>query len=136
MTNRSKKANPDFAKTLKALREMHGLTQAQVSKLVHKSESTVRMWELRNSEPDHSTLIQLSDYFGVSVDYLIGHKIKNAIELTEEDKNAGFSSTKKISITPDEDDMLYVYREIGNNLGKEAQKAYLSVGKNMVGIKD
>ena len=74
MGDRSKTINPNFSKVLKSLRENQGLTQLQVGKIVNKGESTVRMWELRKSEPDHETMLLLANYFGVSVDYLLGRE--------------------------------------------------------------
>lgn len=67
-----KNLNPYFGTRLKQLRKERGLTQAELGKVVHKGDSTVRMWELRNSEPDYETVLLLAEYFGVSVDYLLG----------------------------------------------------------------
>lgn len=77
MGDRSKTINPKFSKVLKYLRETQNLTQAQIGKIVNKGESTVRMWELRKSEPDHQTILLLANYFGVTVDYLLGRDEKS-----------------------------------------------------------
>ena len=72
----AKNCNQFFGKRLKELRTEKGLTQSDIGKLVNKGDSTVRMWELRNSEPDYETVSILADYFGVSVDYLLGREEK------------------------------------------------------------
>ncbi len=85
MGDRSKQINTNFSRILKLLRENQNLTQAQIGKIVNKGESTVRMWELRKSEPDHETIMVLADYFGVSVDYLLGRQEKSPSNIYEVD---------------------------------------------------
>lgn len=85
MRNSTKNLNPYFWIRLKQLRTERGLTQAELGKIVHKGDSTVRMWELRKSEPDYETVLILADYFGVSVDYLIG-KDENTSSATSKGK--------------------------------------------------
>ena len=72
MGDRSKQLNPYVGQLIKSLRENRGLTQKEIAKIVHKGDSTVRMWELGKSEPDNETLRSLAKFFGVSVDYLLG----------------------------------------------------------------
>ena len=48
------------------------------------------------------------------------------------EKVLGISSTKKESITPIEDDMLYIFREIGKKHGIEAQQALITVAEKML----
>lgn len=78
-----KNCNQFFGKKLKELRLERGLTQSDIGKLVHKGDSTVRMWELRNSEPDYETVSILADYFNVSIDYLLGRNEKSPTETGE-----------------------------------------------------
>ena len=61
---------------LRELRTKRGLTQADVAKITGLRDSTVRMWELGKSEPRVRTLIILADYFGVTIDYLVGRTDK------------------------------------------------------------
>lgn len=58
---------------LKQLRINSGLTQLDVSRLLGVERSTYVKYERGNSDPSTATLIRLADYFGVTVDYLIGH---------------------------------------------------------------
>ena len=56
----------------KELREKNQLTQAELSKHLKISPSTVGMYEQGRREPDIDTLKKLSDFFEVSIDYLLG----------------------------------------------------------------
>lgn len=62
--------------------------------------------------------------------------IKNALEIertiTPEERAAGAVETKKISITPIEDEMLYRFREIGKKHGEQAQWALITVADKML----
>lgn len=78
MANRSKNISESVAERIKKLRISRGYTQKELSELLYKSESTVRMWELGKSEPDLSTLQRLSVILGVSVDYLLDTEEKPA----------------------------------------------------------
>lgn len=40
------------------------------------AESTISQYETGKRQPDYETLLKLSEYFGVSVDYLLGREIK------------------------------------------------------------
>ena len=59
---------------LKQLRVNSGLTQLDVSRLLGVERSTYVKYERGSSDPSTATLIRLADYFGVTVDYLIGHE--------------------------------------------------------------
>lgn len=74
MAVRSKIKSDTTASRIRELRLQKHFTQKELSEMLYKSESTVRMWELGKSEPDLETVNKLSDIFGVSVDYLLGKK--------------------------------------------------------------
>lgn len=57
---------------LKELRKDYKLTQEQLGKKLGLSRSTIAMYETNASEPDFETLSKLADFFGVSIDYLLG----------------------------------------------------------------
>ncbi|MCI6999253.1 MAG: helix-turn-helix domain-containing protein [Clostridiales bacterium] len=58
---------------LKQLRTDAGMTQRDVAQLLGVDRTTYVKYENGSSDPSTATLIRLADYFGVSVDYLIGH---------------------------------------------------------------
>lgn len=57
---------------LKELRCRAGLTQAELSKKLNISPSTVGMWEKGYRSPDYEMLKRIADFFDVSADYLLG----------------------------------------------------------------
>lgn len=61
-----------FKERLKELRLEKNITQQELGKLVNTSKMAISHWEKGHSEPSIAQLIILSDYFEVSVDYLIG----------------------------------------------------------------
>lgn len=68
-------------KNLKKLRLERGYSQKKLGELLGVSQQSINKYENHSVEPDIQTLITLSDYFGTSVDYLVGHTdIPNAIE--------------------------------------------------------
>ena len=48
------------------------LNQPQLAKIMSVSKQTVSNWENGNRIPDTLTLSKLADFFGCSVDYLLG----------------------------------------------------------------
>lgn len=46
----------------------------ELSKLTGISQSAIAKWELNKTEPTASALITLAEFFGESVDYLLGLK--------------------------------------------------------------
>lgn len=61
-----------FASRLKELRSEKGLSQHEIGKLVNMSKMAISHWEKGHSEPSIAQLIFLADYFGVTIDYLVG----------------------------------------------------------------
>ena len=57
---------------LRELRKKAGLTQKEFAKIFGAAQNTVSQWETGTRSIDGETLCKLSDYFGVSVDYLLG----------------------------------------------------------------
>ena len=61
-----------FSERLKELRLEKNLSQSEVGKIVNMSKMAISHWESGHSEPSIAQLIELSNFFGVSVDFLIG----------------------------------------------------------------
>ena len=62
----------NFAERIKELRKEKGITQIDLAEAVGLSKGTVAMWEVDKREANFDTLNKLSDYFQVSIDYLLG----------------------------------------------------------------
>lgn len=116
-----------FALKLKELRETKGYTQKDLAKRLNVSVSSVGMWESTSQIPTAKKLIEIAALFNVSVDTLL-----DASTITSEERAAGASATKRISITPIEDEMLYVFREVGKKRGDAAQRALIEMMEKML----
>lgn len=57
---------------IRALRKNAGLTMKQLGAVMGVSESTISLYETGKNEPDISMLKRMSEYFGVSIDTLLG----------------------------------------------------------------
>lgn len=58
---------------LRELRNEKGISQQTIADLLHVSQQSITNYESGKNEPDIQALCVLADYFGTSVDYLIGH---------------------------------------------------------------
>lgn len=66
-----------FQTRLKELREAAGYrSQQALADALGTSQSTVANWESGRRNPKHTTAIYLAEFFGVSVDCLLGLEIK------------------------------------------------------------
>lgn len=71
---------------IKELRLEKGLNQEELGKIFHVKKAAVSKWENGNNSPDEETIIKLSKYFDVSLDYLYGLTDKRKPNhLTKED---------------------------------------------------
>lgn len=62
----------EFKDRLIDLREERGLKQADIAKVLNVVPATISKYELGKSHPSPQALSMLSDFFNVSVDYLLG----------------------------------------------------------------
>lgn len=62
----------DFSERIVSLRKQRKLTQEKLGELVNMSQRSVANWESGERSPSISTLIELSDKFNVSIDYMLG----------------------------------------------------------------
>lgn len=60
-----------FQKNLRKLRLGKGLTQAQLGEKFHISRTAISNYETGKMEPSIRMLLNLADYFGVTVDQLL-----------------------------------------------------------------
>lgn len=61
---------------LKRLRKEKKLTQAELGKIINVTKVSISGYENGDRNPDTDNLRRLSDYFGVSSDYLLGRTDK------------------------------------------------------------
>lgn len=73
-----------MVKNLRLLREENGMSQQSLADLLGTTQQAIYKYEKTAVEPDIATLIQLSDVFGVTVDFLIGKSEQRGDELTRD----------------------------------------------------
>ena len=76
----------NISKKLKSAREETGKSQTQVSKDTGINNKTLSGYERGVSEPDLATLSLLADYYGVSLDYLLGRTNSRNTNLEDQAK--------------------------------------------------
>lgn len=60
----------ELSKNLKSYREASGLSQKQVSKVLHIARQSISRWELGKAAPTEENLAALAKVYGVTVDEL------------------------------------------------------------------
>ena len=84
--------NNRFADRLKMLRLEKGLTGSELGAKIKMSKSGISSWEARNRQPSQDVLIQIADFFDVSVDYMLGvSDIRVIKEIIPEDSVNSFT---------------------------------------------
>lgn len=63
-----------FKDILKYLRLERGIGQVELAKDLGVSKGTISLWENGLREPSMSSLIIISRYFDVTIDYLVGNE--------------------------------------------------------------
>ena len=80
--------------TMKSLRETAGLSQSALAKRLGVTRSSVNAWEMGLSIPTAQYIVELSQLFHVSTDYLLGLNNTQAIyidRLSQEEKQILYS---------------------------------------------
>lgn len=80
--------------TIKSLRETAGLSQSALAKRLGVTRSSVNAWEMGLSIPTAQYIVELSQLFHVSTDYLLGLDNTQAIyidRLSQEEKQILYS---------------------------------------------
>jgi len=61
-----------FSERLKELREEKGISALALSKTLQFADINIGRWERGEQDITSDNIIKLADFFGVSVDYLLG----------------------------------------------------------------
>ena len=87
---------------LKELRKEKGITQAQLAETLNVSARTVSRWETGSTMPDISILVDIADYYDISIPEIINGERKSEIMNEEERKIAktmsDYATTEKEKI--------------------------------------
>lgn len=57
---------------LKQLRKQRRISQIKLAIELNMNQNSISRYENETREADYATLIKFADYFGVSIDYLLG----------------------------------------------------------------
>lgn len=93
--------------TLREMLEQHNLTQKELAAQLAITPSALGNYIQGTREPDYRTLIKIADYFHVTTDFLLGHRVEPN------------------SLTYSEELLLRLFR----TLNKDQQEFYLEQGK-------
>ena len=101
----------NLCENLVYFRKLHKKNQTQIAKLINKSQQSYAKYENGDTEPDISSLIVLSNYYGISIDTLIGSKPKEISLNNSENNYLGENqrAIQKLSEKLDDDDAAQIY---------------------------
>ena len=95
-----------FGENLVNLRKRKGVSQEQLAEVLGLTRQTISKWELNQSTPDLQYILQMGEFFNVSLDYIFGRTdnpqgmqkypaIKSALE-----KDGGLEALMTMCFTP------------------------------------
>ncbi len=59
---------------IKELREEKHISQKKLAEVIGTSQRNIGRWENNENEPSYSQVVKLADFFGCSIDYLVGRE--------------------------------------------------------------
>lgn len=83
----------NVAKNIVSLRQAERMTQLDLAERINYSDKAVSKWERAEAMPDISTLVDIADIFGVSLDYLVRAE-HTAEEIKKESQKSGNAKPK------------------------------------------
>jgi transcriptional regulator with XRE-family HTH domain len=117
---------------IKSLRKEKGLTQEDLAKQLNVIRGTLSVWEIDRSTPDNEMLIKIADFFGVTVDYLLGREYIG--EMAKQFYEAEKQSREKMS--KEEIELLAFVKEQSKKLTVAEMKQLLKLSKALARSKD
>lgn len=67
----------NYGEALKYQREINGYSQSELARKTGLNQQMISYWEANKGLPNIDFCVQLADFYGISVDELIGHEVKN-----------------------------------------------------------
>lgn len=119
----------NFYEKLKKVCDEKGVSMYAVENATGMSKGSSAKW--KTSSPKAETIEKIADYFNVSVDYLLGRTDVPGFSPSEFES---ISPTAVREVTPEEDDLLEYFRELGIKKGAKAQAAALEMIKKLTEI--
>lgn len=97
-----------FASNLKELRTEKSMSQKELAEKLNYTQSNICEWENGNVEPKATALITIAEFFGVTVDFILG--IEDNYEQT--------TTLTSIPYSPEERQLIEDYRTLSPALKK------------------
>ena len=79
------------AKNISELRQLNNMTQLELATKLNYSDKAISKWERGESTPDISTLVDIAELFGVTVDYLVSEEHENDMEVNLSPKSPKYN---------------------------------------------
>lgn len=111
---------------LKKLRKIKGLTQTEVAQFIGITQNSYSYWENDKVKIDNASIIKLADFFGVTVDFLLGRE-----EFSSTEKAGGLSETRRMVVNPIEEDLIFAFRQFAKTHSEDAQRAIVTMIEKM-----
>ena len=70
-----------IAERLRQLRAESGLSVFRLADILNKAPASIWIWERGDRTPNAATLLTFADYYGVSVDWLLGRTNNREVNL-------------------------------------------------------
>lgn len=112
---------------IKKIMKRQKVTYEELSRESNIPLNTIKkIFSGKTQNPRIDTMRAIENALGVSSDGIF----------TAEDYANGIRDTIKVAVTPIEDDLLYLFRQIGNKYGEIGQKAFLEMGEVLLKMND
>ncbi len=76
-----------FSKNLRSLRKEANMRQQDLADKLGVAQTTIASYEQGQRFPNHETLIEMADFFNVSIDFLLGREDNNTFDLSKVKKD-------------------------------------------------
>lgn len=119
----------DVTRILNLIAESN-LSEFAFEKQNELAQGSIKNWKNGRNKPSAEALVKIANYFQVSIDYLLGRTDTPGFSPAE--KAIGITETAMVSLTPEEDDVLEDFRQLGIKKGADAQRAAHEVIKAML----
>lgn len=126
----------NFGEKLQQLRKSKSLSQEMFAQELNVSRQAVSKWETGEGKPELDKLIQISEYFGVTLDYLVKNDVERAEslvvveeEVIVEEINKPFSD-KELAFDDlyEVEDKIDMYINFGKKIGTGVMTIIMGVG--------
>lgn len=77
----------DYGEALKYQREINGYTQSQLAKATGLKQQMISWWEANRGLPNIDFCVRLADFYGITLDELIGRDSKKAVRISDSFNN-------------------------------------------------